>query len=268
MSDIQDPKRKEEYLEQIRSYKPIHDTFMRNLFRNSTEVVEMVLRIILDKPDLKVTSSGTQVDLIRLTGSRGLCLDVLATDSTGKMYDIEVQRDISGAEPERARFHASAMDVENSNRGMDFNQLPEVYVIFITEKDFFGDNESIYEFETLNTKKHFPLNDGRHILYVNGQYRSDTDIGKLMHDFNCSDPDEMLIPILAERTRYLKTDEKEVRFMCEQMERIRNEGKAESEAKTARNLKKIGMGDEEIAKILETDVNRVEELLASGEKKN
>lgn len=56
--------------------------------------------------------------------------------------------------------------------------------------------------------------------------------------------------------------------MCEQMERIRNEGKAECEAKTARNLKKIRMGDEEIAKILETDVNRVEKLLASGEKKS
>ncbi|MDD7270906.1 MAG: hypothetical protein PUH25_03385 [Spirochaetales bacterium] len=34
--------------------------------------------------------------------------------------------------------------------------------------------------------------------------------------------------------------------------------------KAAHNLKKVGMSVEEIAKILETDVNKVEKLLASS----
>ena len=151
---------------------------------------------------------------------------------------------------------------------MKFDELPDIYVIFITEHDYYGRGKAIYRVRRTVEDDNSLYGDGSNILYVNGQYRDDTDIGKLMHDFCWSDPDDMLIPMLAERTRYLKTDEKEVKHTCEQMERIRNEGKAESEAKTARNLKKIGMGDEEIAKILETDVNRVEELLASGEKKN
>jgi len=29
-----------------------------------------------------------------------------------------------------------------------------------------------------------PFDDGEHILYVNGQYRGDDEIGNLMHDFN------------------------------------------------------------------------------------
>lgn len=29
------------------------------------------------------------------------------------------------------------------------------------------------------------------VLYVNGEYRDDSDIGKLMHDFNCTSADDM-----------------------------------------------------------------------------
>jgi len=42
------------------------------------------------------------------------------------------------------------------------------------------------------------------VLYVNGEYRDDSDIGKLMHDFNCISADDMNFEILAEKTRYLK----------------------------------------------------------------
>ena len=36
-----------------------------------------------------------------------------------------------------------------------------------------------------------------HILYVNGKYRGDGEVGKLMHDFSCTDPDDMNYEILA-----------------------------------------------------------------------
>ena len=40
------------------------------------------------------------------------------------------------------------------------------------------------------------------VLYVNGEYRDDSDIGKLMHDFNCTSADDMNFEILAEKPRY------------------------------------------------------------------
>ena len=116
---------RQEYLDAIKSYRPMDDTFMRALFRDSPELVEMFLRTVLNKPDLKVIQSETQADLKRITGSRGLCLDVVATDDSGKKYDIEVQRDVSEMKPERARYHASAMDVENSWKGMEFEDCLE-----------------------------------------------------------------------------------------------------------------------------------------------
>ena len=43
--------------------------------------------------------------------------------------------------------------------------------------------------QNMNQTLNQPFGDGAHILYVNGEYRDDSAIGKLMHDFNCADAD-------------------------------------------------------------------------------
>lgn len=45
--------------------------------------------------------------------------------------------------------------------------------------------------QNMNQILNQPFGDGAHILYVNGEYRDDSAIGKLMHDFNCADADDM-----------------------------------------------------------------------------
>ena len=77
-----------------------------------------------------------------------------------------------------------------------------------------------------------PSDDGTHILYVNSLYQDNSDLGRLMHDFNCSNPDDMHYGILADKTRYLKESEKGVSEMCKAMEDIRNESYAEGKAET------------------------------------
>lgn len=49
------------------------------------------------------------------------------------------------------------------------------------------------------------------------------EIGKLMHDFSCTDPDDMNYETLAKKARYFKQDEKGVAAMCKLMEDMRNE---------------------------------------------
>ena len=66
-----------------------------------------------------------------------------------------------------------------------------------------------------------------HILYVNGEYRGDSDLGKLMHDFDCTDAEDMYFDLMAEKTRYLKENPKGVNEMCKVMEDLRNESYVE-----------------------------------------
>jgi len=214
-------------LERLRSLRPIDDDFMRCLFKDNIPLAQLVLRIITGKPDLIITECQTQKDMKRLAGARSICLDAYGTDSMGKRYDLEIQRADKGADPHRARYHSSVMDIENLDAGQEFDQLPDTYTIFIVEKDFYGKNEPIYPIERINLITGKPFEDGEHILYVNSAYRGDSDIGKLMHDFHCTKAADMNFALLSDRTRYLKENQKGVGEMCKVIEDMRKEEREE-----------------------------------------
>ena len=266
-------KRHQEDLDRLRSFRPMDDTFMRGLFKENLPLAELVLRIITGKPDLILTKCKTQADMKRVTGARSICLDAYATDSAGKKYDIEVQRADNGADPHRARYHSSVMDVENLDEKQDYKELPDTYVIFITENDYYKAGEPVYTIQNMNLTLNRPFNDGAHILYVNGEYRDDSEIGRLMHDFNCTSADEMNFELLAERTRYLKENPKGVSEMCKVMEDLRDESYAEGRAEghaegreeqaqmTAKNLYEQGLTIEQIARAIDFSMETVEKWL-------
>lgn len=275
-----DAKKKEQHhledLDRLRKFRPMDDTFMRGLFRENMPLAEFVLRILTGKPDLVLIKCETQADMKRVTGARSICLDAYATDREGKKYDIEVQRADSGADPHRARYHSSMMDVENLDEKQDYKELPDTYIIFITENDYYKEGKPVYMIENWNMTSKKPFGDGTHILYVNGEYRDDSDIGKLMHDFNCTSADEMHFEILAKKTRYLKENPKGVSEMCKEMEKLRNEsyaegrmegiseGRAEQAKRTARNMQAQNFSLEQIARTVEYDEQTVEKWIMSG----
>ena len=223
-------------LQRLRGLRPIDDDFMRCLFKDNLPLAEFVLRIITGKNDLVIIECQTQRDMKRLVGARSICLDAYGTDSKGKKYDLEIQREDKGANPHRARYHSSIMDIENLDAGQAFNELPETYTIFITEKDFYGKGKALYPIERMNLVTNQFFDDGEHILYVNGEYRGESDLGKLMHDFNCTDADDMNYDIMAERTRYLKENPKGVNEMCKALEEMRNETAEKTLVQTIKNL--------------------------------
>lgn len=210
-------------LERLKKLRPIDDDFMRGMLQGQMPLAQFILRIVTSMPDLTLTKFETQADLKRVTGARNILLDAYGTDTQGKKYDLEVQRADAGARPHRARYHSSVMDVENLDAGQDFEELPDTYTIFITEKDFFGKKEPFYLIQNMNVTTGEPFGDGAYILYINGEYRGDDPIGRLMHDFNCSDPDGMNYSEMAERTRYLKENSEGVKTMCKLMEEMRKE---------------------------------------------
>ena len=116
---LEEQKRQED-LQRLRGLRPIDDDFMRCLFKDNIPLVELVLRIITGKPDLIITNCQTQKDMKRLGGARSICLDAYGTDTAGKKYDMEIQREDKGADPHRARYHSSVMDVENLDARQGF----------------------------------------------------------------------------------------------------------------------------------------------------
>ena len=90
--------KREKILEKIQQFCLMDDDFMTKCFEDNIECTELVLKIIMDKADLKVTEARTQYTIKNLQG-RSIRLDVDAVDSSGKEYDIEIQQaDLSYSE--------------------------------------------------------------------------------------------------------------------------------------------------------------------------
>ena len=107
------------------------------------------------------------------------------------------------------------------------------YIIFILEHDLFKRGKPIYFVnKTIDIKdeegNYLPFDDACNIMYINGQYRGDNPLGKLMHDFSTSDPDEMYYEELARRVRFHKQNEKGVQNMCKIVEEYGDERAAEA----------------------------------------
>ena len=256
-------------LERIRQLRLLDDDFLSVCFDGDNEITQFVLRILLNKEDLKVIEVKTQYSVKNLKG-HSVILDVFATDSHGMRYDIEIQRADRGASPKRARYNSSLIDDQILIAGDSYEVLPETYVIFITENDVIGKGKPIYNIERMITETGEAFEDGSHIVYVNASYKDDSELGKLMHDFSCANPSDMNYSTLAHKTRYFKEDDKGVKHMCKIMEEIKAEsfaegiaeGRADGKAaqRNAIRMLKDGLPIEKISQYTELSVEEVKEL--------
>ena len=252
----------QEDLQRLRGFRLMDDDFLTKCFEGNTECIELVLRIVLDMSDLNVLDVRTQVFVENLL-NRSVRLDVLATDSAGRKFNIEIQRADKGAGRKRARYNSSMMDANLLKKGEDFNNLPETYVVFITENDVMGKGIPLYQIERsiLETGERFE--DGTHILYVNGAYRDESPIGKLMHDFSCTDPSEMYYDVLADRVKFFKESKEGIAVMCKAMEDMRNQTLKEGMINVAKRMLADGtLTLEKIAEYAGLSLDEVKKLKA------
>ncbi len=200
----------------------MHDIFMRNVFKKQ-ECTEYVLQVIMEMKTLKIRELVIQKDYKNLQG-RSAILDCVAQDAEGKIYNIEIQQDIGGASPKRARYHTGLMDMNILKAGQNFDELPESYVIFIVRDDVLGRGLPIYHISRIIEENNEAFQDASHIIYVNSKVQDDTELGRLAHDLYCRKADDMYSDILADRVRELKETQKGVEIMCREMDQIYNEG--------------------------------------------
>ena len=164
------------------------------------------------------------------------------------------------------------MDMNTLNAGRDFSGLPESYVIFITRDDTLGYGLPICHVERTIEEVNKAFRDGSHIIYVNSKNQDDTELGRLMHDFNCKNPEEMYSKVLANRVHELKTIQEGVNDMCQEMEQLFREGvaegkaagKAESKLEFALTMSSFGFSTDMISQILKVSVSEVQDWISGN----
>ena len=265
---------REKLIEAGKEYNLLSDAFMSVALRD-IPACQYVLRILTGIKDLKVCEVRSQYRVSKIE-SHDAVLDVLAEDETGRLFDLEIQRADTLDHARRTRFYSSMIDSNYLEKGKTYSDLPEVYVIYVSETDLWKAGYTTYELEKKFKKSNVLYDDGQHVLYINVAVNDGSETAKLMEYFKTADPNDMEHGELSKRVHFLKCDEGGLSEMCEVTERIykmgredgrdegRAEGREEEKQATARNLFKLGIPVETIAKAVEVNINLVKEWLSGN----
>lgn len=233
---------KEDTRKSIAELTLMDDIFMNKVFDNDIGRTALLLRIILKNDKIKVIKVTTQQKLKNLLG-HDLQLDILAQNENGTLFNVEIQNQSSGAAARRARYHLSLLDSLSLPKGKTYKQLPDNYVVFITQNDVLKGGLPLYHINRKIEENDKAFADGSHIIYVNNKIKDETPLGRLMHDFTCKNPDDMYYPELAEKARYFKETEKGLTNMGDVFEKFAaKRAKEAAEATTKENKIEFAKG--------------------------
>lgn len=261
-------KKHQEDLQRLRGFRLLDDDFMTKVFEDIS-CAELLLRIILNDEGILVLEAHSQRGIKNLQG-RSVKLDILAVDSHNRVFNVEVQRSDRGAGAKRARYNSALIDANVTEPGDQYEDLNETFVIFITENDVMKAGLPIYHIDRVVRETGKLFEDEEHIIYVNSQIKDETKLGRLMHDFSCTDAKDMYNKVLADRVRYFKEDERGVEIMCREMEIMRNQAHEEGIEKgrimqlikqVCVKMQKFSSAEEVANDLVEQDVPLIQKIM-------
>lgn len=80
------------------------------------------------------------------------------------------------------------------------------------------------------------FDDGSRIIYVNGSYKGNDEIGQLMRDFHQTNPENMHYEALAQGVKHFKETEEGREQMCEAVEKYGDERVINAKIVSVQNL--------------------------------
>ena len=124
----------------------------------------------------------------------------------------------------RTRFHRALIDGEILQKGSDFEDLPNLILIYISETDIWGAGKAVYRAKMQMDDGRVPYQDGIEEIYVNAAVDDGTEIAKLMQYFKTAKPDDSSQGELSKRVHFLKCEEGGHEIMCKITDMFYQEG--------------------------------------------
>ncbi|MCM1167043.1 MAG: Rpn family recombination-promoting nuclease/putative transposase, partial [Ruminococcus sp.] len=118
----------------VAQFNLMDDTFF-SVVMGHNDAAEYLLSKLLGK-NVKIIENKTQYS-IRNAESHSIVLDALVEDEEHNIYDVEVQVGDKDNHERRIRYYRTAIDWSYLEKGKDYSELPEVYMIFISDFDPF-----------------------------------------------------------------------------------------------------------------------------------
>ncbi len=132
---------------------------------------ESVLSIILSEPDLKLKKVRVEEVVLNKSGKRAIRLDAWALSEDNRQFATEMQNDTSKDDVrKRSRYYQGLLDtpILKSGKKTRYKELPSTVVTFITQEDIFGRDQAKYTFtERCRECPDLELEDGTTKIFLN-----------------------------------------------------------------------------------------------------
>lgn len=182
----------------------IDDIFFFKLAENKG-FCEELLQVVLENKALKIVEHKPQAVLRNVKG-RSVTLDLKCVDENGVIFGVEVQKQDNDNHQKRVRYNMANMDTAESEKGVRFDELKDIYEIYISKFDVFGRNRTVYHIDRMIRETQETVDNGTHEIYVNTKVDDGTEIAEYMQMLKRSAlPDNPKFPRLCEAFKNIKT---------------------------------------------------------------
>ncbi len=223
------------YADLVKKMNPIDDDFFRKMSEDAAFCTE-TLRTILGDEGVTIEKLWSQHSIKNLQG-RSVVLDVHCQSVQLGHGLVEVQKTEGDDHQKRVRYNGACVTTNITDTGVKFEQVPNICSIYITKKDFLKGNRAIYHVERRIRENGKVVENGFREIYVNTQVKDGSPVSELMTLYTEDDAyDFHKFPATSKRKYYLKNDEKGVAEMCEIMQNIKEQGRAEGKSEGLKAL--------------------------------
>lgn len=164
----------------------VDDFIFCKVLQNESELCKELTELILDQKIGSIVHIEKQHPIEILVDGRGVRFDVYMEDDRNTIYDIEMQTTLLPELPKRTRYYQSMIDVESLERSVNYRNLPNSYVIFISLYNPFPEyGLHKYTFtSTCEENGDLKLNDGAKRIFLSAE-GTVNDVSDDLSDFLC-----------------------------------------------------------------------------------
>lgn len=199
--------------------------------------------------------------------AKSVRLDVYVEEGN-RAFNLEMQATSQSELPYRSRYYQGMIDLNSIEKGDDYDELKESYVIFICTFDPFGKGMAQYTFENLcEEDTTIRLNDGTKKIFFNStnyDKAEDEDVREFLRYVNGEESDNPFVRVIDNKVVKVKSSKEWRREYMTLMMRERQvrkegkrEGKQEERQKIITNMIRQGFDNEQIMMLCDTSEEEI-----------
>ncbi len=165
----------EETKEEMKKTCLMSDIVMNYAFNGNTELTQFLLRILLEREDIKVVRVRTQEQISLMdSDAHFIILDIHAVDTEDTHYDIEMQRIHTKDLPQRGTVYAGHLLSRYYRKGRkDYTKIPKVYVLFLIDDCKFPQDKLYVRYHTTMDETNEEMDRSPETYLFNMKYRGE-----------------------------------------------------------------------------------------------